>query len=143
MHVLAPYSFYGESFKTRGELEDAIDETKKGMEEAENALYKLAYMTEPQKFMDPDYEGSPEEWIDERLEAIKHDLKVAYVDLYKYGVLLEMWDKFHMKVDGEEKTITLPKDMRDKTPIWDHAYAEGDWIEAVYPDGTPVAEEDY
>ena len=93
--------------------------------------------------MDKDYDGSPEQWIDEKAEAIIHDLEIAAVDLYKYNLLLEMWDEYHMTVDGEERTITLPKELRDKKPIWQHAYGEGDWIDPVYPDGTPVAEEDY
>lgn len=143
VHVLAPYSFYGEQLTTKWQVEDKIKECEKGRDDAIKAMYKLAYMTDPQKFMDKDYEGSPEQWIDERLEAIIHDIKVATVDIYKYKVLLEMWDEYHMNVNGEERTITLPKDLRDKKPIWQHAYGEGDWIDPVYPDGTPVAEEDY
>lgn len=143
VHVLAPLSFYNEDLKTKYQVQDKLKEAKEGRETAVKALYKLTYMTEPQKFMDKDYEGSPEEWIDERVEATIHDIEVASVDIYKYELLLEMWDQYHMTVDGEEKTITLPKEMRDKKPIWQHAYGEGDWIDPVYPDGTPVAEEDY
>lgn len=143
MHVLAPISFYGETFKTKSELKEAIRETEKGRRDAEDALVKLIYMTEPKSFMSDDEDCSPEEWIDERIAAIKHDLEVAYVDLYKYNLLLEMWDQFHIKVDGEERTVTLPKEMRDKKPIWEHAYGEGDWIDPVYPDGTEIKEEDY
>lgn len=142
VHVLAPYSFYNEDVNTKYQVEDRLKECKKGQEEAVKALYKLAYMTDPRPFMDKDYKGSPEEWIDERAEAIIHDLQVAAVDEYKYKVLLEMWDQYHMMIDGEEKTITLPKELRDKKPIWEHAYGEGDWIDPVYPDGTPVDEND-
>ena len=140
MHVLAPYSFYGETFKTKYELEEAIKETQEGLDEAKAGLYKLAYMTDPLKFMDKNYDGSLEMWIDERVKAIIHDIGVAEVDLYKYKVLLEYWDTFHT-VDG--KVITIPKEMRDKKAIWEYAFGEGDWLEAVYPDGTDVAEDDY
>ena len=143
VHVLAPYSFYGEELRTKYQVEEKIKECQEGRDVAVKALYKLAYMTDPQKFMDKDYEGSPEQWLDERIEAAIHDIEVASVDLYKYNVLLEMWDQYHMTVDEQEKTITLPKELRDKKPIWQHAYGEGDWIDPVYPDGTPVAEEDY
>ena len=142
MHVLAPISFYGETFKTKYELENAIEESRKGYDTAKNALYKLVYMTEPSKFMDPDYDGTPEMWLDERIEAIVHDIEVAKVDLYKYELLLEYWDTFHMKVNDEEKTITIPKEMRDVKPIYDYAYGEGDWLDIVYPDGTPVYEDE-
>ena len=143
MHVLAPISFYGEVFKTKWDVERAIKETEEGRREAEDALCKLVYMTEPSRFMDKDYDGTPEQWLDERIKAIKHDLEVSYVDLYKYKLILEMWDSFHIKdKDGFVKTITLPKEMRDSKPIWEHAYAEGDWLETVYPDGTPVDEND-
>lgn len=136
MHVLAPYSFYGETFKTKYELEEAIKETQEGLDEAKAGLWKLAYMTDPSKFMDKEYDGSPEMWIDERVKAIIHDIGVAEVDLYKYKVLLEYWDTFHMKVNGVERTVTLPKEMFDKKPIYEYAYAEGDWLDPVHPDGT-------
>jgi hypothetical protein len=139
MHVLAPYTFYGEVFKNKHELEEAIKNTQEGLDESKAALYKLIYMTEPKKFVPDDYEGEPEEWLDKRIKAIIHDMRVANVDLYKYGVLLEYWDKFHK---GSE-TITIPKEMRDKHPIFEYAFGEGDWLDLVYPDGTPVAEEDY
>jgi len=143
VHVLAPLSFYNEDLRTKYQVQEKLNESEEGRNQAIKALYKLAYMTDPRKFMDKDYEGSPEEWIDERVEAIIHDINVASVDIYKYKLLLEMWDEYHVTVDGEEKTITLPKELRDKKPIWQHAYGEGDWIDPVYPDGTPVAEEDY
>ena len=143
VHVLAPLSFYNETLKTKYDVKEKIEECQKGREDAIKGLYKLSYMTDPRPFMDKDYDGSPEQWIDERAEAIIHDLEVAAVDLYKYNLLLEMWGEYHMTVDGKEKTITLPKELRDKKPIWRHAYGEGDWIDPVYPDGTPVAEEDY
>ena len=144
VHVLAPYSFYGERLTTKYDVEDKIKECEKGREDAIKGLYKLAYMSDPRPFMDKDYEGTPEEWVDERADAIIHDLEVAAIDKYKYEVLLEMWDEYHMNIDGKEKTITLPKEMRDKKPIWQHAYGEGDWIiDPVYPDGTPVDPSDY
>ena len=143
-HILVPLSFYNENVSTRYEIEDKIKECQEGKETAIKALYKLAYMTDPSKFMDKDYEGSPEEWIDERADAIIQDISTAAIDLYKYKLLLEMWDEYHMNVDGQEKTITLPKELRDKKPIWQHAYGEGDWIDdPVYPDGTPVDPNDY
>ena len=55
MHVLAPISFYGEVFKTKWDVERAIKETEEGRREAEDALCKLVYMTEPSRFMDKDY----------------------------------------------------------------------------------------
>lgn len=140
MHVLIPVSFYGETFKTKYEVEDTIKEAQEGLDEAKAGLYKLAYMTDPSKFMDKEYDGSPEMWIDERVKAIIHDISVAEVDLYKYRLLLEYWDYFHT-VDG--KIITIPKEMRDKKAIWEYAFGEGDWLDAVYPDGSDVAEEDY
>ena len=143
VHVLAPYSFYGERLTTKYDVEDKIKECEKGRDTAMKALYKLAYMTDPKSFMPPDYEGTPEEWIDERAEAIIADLEAAAIDLYKYKVLLEMWPEYHMNINGEERTITLPKEMRDKKPIWQHAYAEGDWIDPVYPDGVEVDSDDY
>lgn len=139
MHVLIPVSFYGETFKTKREVEKAIKECQEGLDEAIAGLYKLAYMTDPSKFMDKEYDGSPEMWIDERIKAIIHDISVAKVDIYKYKLLLEYWDKFHTK-DG--KIITIPKEMRDKNPIYEYAFGEGDWLDMVYPDGTPVVEED-
>ena len=135
MHVLAPYSFYGEVFESKYDVEKVIKETQEGLDEAKSALYKLAYMTEPQKFIPQEYDGTPEEWVDERIKAIIHDIGVAEVDLYKYNVLLEYWDKFHT-IDGN--IITIPKDMRDKQPIWDVAFGEGDWLNIVYPDGSEV-----
>jgi len=140
MHVLMPVSFYGETFNTKYELEEAIKEAQEGLDEAKAGLYKLAYMTDPSKFMDKEYDGSPEMWIDERIKAIIHDIGVAEVDLYKYRLLEEYWDKFHT---NEGKIITIPKEMRDNHAIWEYAYGEGDFLDAVYPDGTPVDEDDY
>lgn len=142
VHALVPMTFYNEELKTKWQVQEKLQECKEGRDIAIKSLYKLSYMTDPGKFMDKDYDGSPEEWIDERAEAIIHDLERAAVDIYRYETLLEMWDQFHMTVNGEERTITLPKELRDKKAIWEHAYCEGDWIDPVYPDGTPVDEND-
>jgi hypothetical protein len=139
MHVLCPVSFYGETFKSKYELQEAIKTSQEGLDEAKAGLYKLAYMTDPSKFMDKDYDGSPEMWIDERVKAIIHDIGLAEVDLYKYRLLLEYWDNFH---DKDGNTITIPKEMRDKKAIWEYAFGEGDWLDLVYPDGKPVDEDD-
>jgi len=142
-HILAPYSFYNEDVRSKYKVEEKIKECEEARERAINRLYKLVYMTDPQKYIDKDYEGEVEDWIDERIESIVCDIKNASIDIYKYKILLEIWDKYHMTIDGVEKTITLPKELRDKKPIYEHAYGEGDWIDPVYPDGTPVSEEDY
>lgn len=131
MHVLMPVSFYGTIYKSKYEVEKDIEEIQEGLNEAKNGLYKLAYMTDPKLFIDKDYEGSTEEWIDEHVKAIINDIGYAEVELYKLNLLLEMWDTCHTK-DG--KIITLPKEMLENAPIWEHAFGEGDWIESVnYP----------
>lgn len=144
MHALLPVSFYGydEHYDTLYKIEEAIDENKKGREEAIAGLYKLAYMTEPTKFVPAGEDTTVEMWIDERVQAIIHDLEVAAVDNYKLELLKENWKNCHMKVGGEERAVTIPKDMNDKKPIYDWAFLEGDYTNSVYPDGTDEYPED-
>ena len=120
-YLTTTIEYYKETYKTKFEVEEAIEESKKLIEVCEKDLYSYAIMTEPQKFC-PE-ENDPIIWLRNEIEDNIELIKDETIKLYKLELLLEEWDKCHNK---EGKAI---KSKDDK--LWDKAYLDGDFIEAV------------
>lgn len=132
---LYPQIYYSKvDYRTKWDVERAIDETKKVIKMLEEKLLSLVMTTEPNKMMPKDEECSPSEWLlfeyRNIMEGYDDSLKGYYYELWKLELLLENWDGAHNK---EGKAIHPPKGSFIE---WDRAYMHGDFIESVYEDGT-------
>lgn len=121
--------FSRETFRTKYEVESALNDAKKMRDLYKDKIKAMVYMTEPNKYYSAE-EG-------DILEQVQNDLDIQFEELERYEyeitkleILLEKWDKCHNK-DG--KAICPPEDMP-----YDTCYLHGDFIDMVYPDGTEV-----
>lgn len=121
--------FSRETFRTKYEVESALNDAKKMRDLYKDKIKAMVFMTEPNKYY------STEEGV--ILEQVQNDLDIQFegldeynYEIYKLELLLEEWDKCHNE-DG--KAICPPEDMP-----YDTCYLHGDFIEMVYPNGTKV-----
>lgn len=127
---LYPQIYYSKvDYKSKYNVEQAIDETKSIIKMLEDKLLALVMTTEPHKMMPQDENWSPQEWLlseyRQIMEGYEDSLKGYYYDLWKLELLYENWDGAHNK-DG--KAIHPPKNSFTK---WDSAYMSGDFIDSV------------
>lgn len=107
--------FPRKTYDTLYEVMDAIEEEEKLVATARNELRKLAYITEPNKFVDEDY-PSAESWIDAKLNSWIDQLEQSSVELYKLYLLKDNWDDIEKRKDG----FVVPTDTK--------TYLFGDFI---------------
>ena len=132
-YLITPIYFSKENYKTKYDVEKALRENKEHIENLKIRLFEFATMTDPKKFCPNDY-ASPLNWIEEEFSDIFKELEWAYTDDYKLTMLQESWDRCHTN-DG--KAIVPNEPLK----IWNMDFCGGDFIDEVYPDGTPVNNE--
>ena len=116
-------SFNKETFNSKSQVTDRLDEVNEDIIKCENELRNLALMTEPNKFTDSD----PYEFVTDILENNLDELKMCAVEKWKLSLLLENWDDCHDKETGLAK---YPPE------ICDQSYLCGDYVKSdKYPDG--------
>ena len=118
MHTM---EFHKETYKTKYEVEQEIEESKRIIEACEKDLYSFGIMTEPNKFC-PE-ENDPIIWIRNEIEDNIQLIKEETIKLYKLETLLENWDKCH----DEKGDAIIPKDKE----LWNKVYMDGDFIKTV------------
>jgi hypothetical protein len=118
MHTM---EFSKETYKTKYEVEQEIEESKRIIEICEKDLYSFGIMTEPNKFC-PE-ENDPILWLRNEIEDNIQLIKEETIKLYKLETLLENWDKCH----NEKGDAIIPKDKE----LWNKVYMDGDFIETV------------
>lgn len=109
--------FSRQTYNTRHQVEEALEEAKDRLNGARLKLTKLAFMTEPEKFCVN--EESPDSYLDTELNYAFEDFEEAVIDRYKLTKLLDDWDDTH---DSKGKAIR-PSD-EDRKP-----FIDGDFIE--------------
>lgn len=132
-YLITPMYFSKENYKTKYDVEKSLNEIREIIENYKMRLFQFATMTDPKKFCPDDY-ASPLQWIEEEMSEIFRELEFAYTDEYKLTILLDAWDRCH---NSEGKAIVPNEPLK----IWDMDYCGGDFIDEVYPDGTPVNKE--
>lgn len=133
--TLYPQIYYSKvDFRSKYDIEEEINETKNVIKMLEDKLLSLVLTTEPNKIVPKDTEGSPLDWILNEYRDIMGgydcSLKDYYYKLWKLELLHENWDNAHNK---DNNAICPPK---DTFPDYDTAYMDGDYVNAVYPDGS-------
>lgn len=114
--------FSRETFNSKESVEDLVRDTRNMIEHVQDKIRTLSYMTEPKKFYNDNEFSSPTEFIDFTLKECFSNLEEAYIDLYRYELLLENWDKCHK--DG--LAIPPPEELG-----YDFAYLDGDYIKTI------------
>ena len=132
-YLVTPMYFSKETYKTKYEVEKALNEVKETISHCKARLKNFAIMTEPQKFCPEDMD--PMSWIESEVEEILEALEWAYTDDYKLTMLLDRWDDCH---DKNGNAIIPPKPYK----LWRMNFCGGDFIKEVYPDGTEVTDND-
>lgn len=138
--TLYPQIYYSKvDFKSKYDVEEEIDNTKKIIKMLEDKLLSLVMTTEPNKMMPKDYEGSPQEWLlfeyREIMEGYGDSLKGYYYELWKLELLYENWDNAH---NEHGQAICPPK---EAFPEYDTSYMDGDYVDSVFPNGDIPKEE--
>ena len=111
-------TFSRETFNSRYDVEEQLNDTEKLIKHYENKLYSLGVMTEPKKYCGD--EEDPLAFINVEIKSTLEELKDCYIDQYKLELVLETWDKTH---DADGYAIKRP----DNLP-WDASYIDGDFI---------------
>lgn len=142
---LYPEIYYSKvDFRSKYDVEREIESIKSIIKSLEDRLILLTATTEPNKMMskeDIDEGISPLDWIDREVKSIldnnsETSLKDYYYELFRLEMLKSYWDSAHNK-DG--KAVAPPKGSY-KYPR--DAYMNGDFIDAVYEDGTSVEDDE-
>lgn len=124
--------FSRETFRTKYEVESALNDAKKMRDLYKDKIKAMVYMTEPNKYYSTE-EGDILEQVQNDLDIQFNELDDYNYEIYKLELLLEEWDKCHNK---EGKAICPPEYMP-----YDACYLHGDFIEMVYPNGTEVKDD--
>lgn len=112
--------FNKETFNHINQVNTRIDEVNKDIQDAENRLRQLVFMTEPNKFFEgEDIAYQIEEMFNECIEVIKDNR----YELTKLEFLKENWNNCH---DRNGLAINPPENI-----MWDTAYLDGDYVKSI------------
>lgn len=100
-------SFNRETFNTKYEVEQALENVKADIISYEEEIKALVYMTEPQKFYN--VEDNMYYELRSRTNELLELLSENYIMQYKLSLLLYNWDKCH---DKDGLAIAPPDDIK-------------------------------
>ena len=112
-------SFSGRTYNNKDDVERELDDVQKELYNAREAISRLVFMTEPQKFYQADGE-SVIELLTEGLKSALDELEEYHCKELQLIYLLDNWDACHR--DG--KAIKPPKEIDCCT-----AFLDGDYIQ--------------
>lgn len=124
--------YRGNSFRTKDEVFDKIELNDKIIANCEKDLMTYMTMTEPAKFWresEAEVGETPYIWLMNQVQTAIDSIKECSEENAKLKILLFDWDECH-NADG--MAIEAPKTDSKGT------YYGGDYIDTVYPDGTPA-----
>ena len=117
-------TFNRDTFNTKFEVQNKIDETKTYLQNAKDHLRDLLMMTEPGKFCPENYD--PLIWMRNEFQDSIEEIEDYSVELYKLNLLLTNWDACH---NDSGLAINHPDGID-----WNTAFLDGDFIRTVkYP----------
>lgn len=124
-------SFNRETFNSKIEVQDKIEETKTYIQNAKDHLRDLLMMTEPSKFCPEDYD--PLIWMHNEFQDSIDLIEEYLVELYKLNLLLSNWDSCH---DESGLAINPPDEI-----TWETAFLDGDFVKTIkYPNANDISE---
>jgi hypothetical protein len=114
-------TFNRETFNSKYDVENKIEEETRTLNYAKNRLRNLVYMTEPNKFCPPEQDTIifVENEFNDTLETIEE----CTSNLVKLYILLDNWDYCH---DKNGLAINPPDSI-----TWKTAYLDGDFVKTV------------
>lgn len=114
-------TFNRETFNSKGEVQDRIEETENYLQIAKNHLRNLVMMTEPRKFCPENYD--PLIWLNNEYEDLLNLVEEYSVELYKLRTLLDSWDYCH---DENGLAINPPDNI-----TWKTSFLDGNFVRTV------------
>ena len=124
-------SFNRETFNSKIEVQDKIEETKTYIQNAKDHLRDLLMMTEPGKFCPENYD--PLIWMHNEFRDSMDLIEEYLVELYKLNLLLSNWDSCH---DESGLAINPPDEI-----TWETAFLDGDFVKTIkYPNANDISE---
>ena len=111
-------SFNKETFNSKYEVQDRIEEFETYLQNAKDHLRDLLMMTEPSKFCPENYD--PLIWMHNEFKDAIDSIEEYTVELYKLGLLLDNWDACH----NSEGLAISPIDGIS----WETAFLDGDFV---------------
>lgn len=119
-------SFNRETFNSKFEVKDKIEELDKYINTCKKELRDMALMTEPAKFMGKEDESDPYSFVTSKVEDSLELLEEYTIERYKLCVLLDNWENCH----NEDGLAIYPPDGIE----WNTAYLHGDFVKSTkYP----------
>lgn len=118
-YLLSETYFSRETFNSKREVEDRIQETEEYISKLKEKLTSFVIMTEPNKFCPKDCD--PLYWLSSEISEILEELEDSWVDLYRYRILLDNWDISH---NDKDEALGPPKEWMTKRV----AFVYGDFI---------------
>lgn len=110
--------FNRQTYNTRNEVLDRIEEVKQCLKTTEDYLRSLVLITEPNKFCTEDCD--PLNWLNVEFQENIKLYEEYIIELYKLDLLLNNWDACHNK---EGLAINTPKGVN-----YGSAFLNGDFI---------------
>ena len=114
-------TFSRESFNSKDEVYNRIDELQKCIQTAKDNIRDLVVITEPNKFCQEDDE--PLSWLINEYSGYIELIEEYSVELYKLNMLLEHWDYCH----NEDGLAIDPPD----NITWKTSFLCGDFVNSV------------
>lgn len=122
--------YRGESFKTKDDVQDKIDQNNRIIEMCERDLLMYMTMTEPAKFWresESEVGETPLTWMYNEVQRCIDGIKECTEENSRLYILLYEWDECHTEWGV---AIEQPKGETRGS------YYGGDFIDSVYPDGS-------
>ena len=97
-------SFLRKTYKTKGDVQEDLDDARDSIRTAKETITKLVYMTEPNKFFNSGSESAME-LVNYELQSAFDSLEEAQAEECRLMILLDEWENCH---DSDGKAIQPP-----------------------------------
>lgn len=112
-------SFLRKTYKTKGDVQEDLDDARDSIRTAKETITKLVYMTEPNKFFNSGSESAME-LVNYELQSAFDSLEEAQAEECRLMILLDEWENCH---DSDGKAIQPPDNIDCMT-----AFISGDYL---------------
>lgn len=112
-------SFLRKTYKTKGDVQEDLDDARDSIRTAKETITKLVYMTEPNKFFNSGSESAME-LINYELQSAFDMLEEAQIEECRLMILLDEWENCH---NSDGKAIQPPDNIDCMT-----AFISGDYL---------------
>lgn len=92
--IFTRINFLDKTYNDKAEVERDLEKVRNRLAELKSNLRVLAYMTEPNKFKDP--EQSTDYFVDSNVNKLYEEFEELFVEEWKLSILLDRWQECHM-----------------------------------------------